>query len=91
MFQTTISPESPCSLVWNTGQKGRCAVIKTPGEIWADEWVDWNNVIRYCDGSLVDPYAIKMIKIKYGDQSPRLRQFAKDKLKEAFLRYWETI
>lgn len=55
-------------------------------------------VIYYCDNYRV--YGDKLSRSQedidlmhklYGSPTPELRQWAKDKLKDAYLRYWETI
>ncbi len=60
-----------------------------------DEWNHTRSecfeLIRYCDGLELEPWRVAYLQQTYGPPSPELRQMAKDRLKAAFMRYWETI
>lgn len=65
-----------------------------------DRWARINNECRegicYCDGcynnnSYESKYVLRAMHEKYGDPSPELRQYFKERIKEEFLKYWETI
>lgn len=66
-----------------------------------DRWVRINSECRdgiyYCDGYYDDDNTyetkctLQVMHEKYGDPSPELRQYFKERIKKEFLKYWETI
>lgn len=65
---------------------------------WQEDKALYEEIILYCDNYVLDgqklfrdEFEVERMRSTWGEPTPRLRQFAKDKLKEAFLRYWETI
>ena len=66
----------------------------TPRDKYFHNKEEYLRIMRYCDGTL-DEFEKDMwgnvIRSEYGEPSPKLRKVAKERLKDAFLEYWETL
>lgn len=74
-------------------------IEESPFNRWTRMENECKEVIYYCDGYICSDesklyrpdYEIQEMHDKYGDPSPELRQRFKERLKEEYLKYWETI